>query len=338
MAEVELVPVRSFPQLERHNQLRTDFARSLYARSTNNEVAFRWINRDFVRGLRRALAPPVDATGKRVAGDLRANGIAFADFSEFFGPGFFAEIRSAFNRFREEFVRANPNPKLKGKAIFLDTIHRAHTFQIDDPVSAYLATPAFAAIAAEYMQMVPRYVGTSFWHTKRAPGDRTDSQLWHRDYNDRRLVKSFLYLNNVGADNGCFEYATGTHMHGPYGRMFDRIGSNGYRAYPDPGEVASIIDQMPVIELDAVPSDQRWGAAAPWHNRPSIIQCRAPAGALIFADTFGLHRGGYVKQGHRDMIMSTYSTNFNVHKPHFSVTPQFAATLSPFMKMAFGVG
>jgi hypothetical protein len=36
--------------------------------------------------------------------------------------------------------------------------------------------------------------------------------------------------------------------------------------------------------------------------------------------------------------MSTYSTNFNVHKPHSAVTPEFAAELTPFMRMAFGVG
>jgi hypothetical protein len=337
MAQAELMAVRPFPQFERREHWKSDLARSLYARSTNNEFAFRWINRDFVRGLRRTSAPALDAVGTRIARDLRANGIALAEFSEFFDQTFFEKIRSAFDRYREEFIRNNPIPRRKGK-VFLDTVHRAHTFQVGDPVSAYLGAPAFAAIAAEYMQMVPRYVGCSFWHTKKAPGDRTDSQVWHRDYNDRRLVKWFLYLNDVGADNGFFEYATGTHIYGPYGRRFDRIGSNGYRAYPDQDSVATIIEQMPVIELDSIVSDQRSGGLTPWHNRPSVIQCRAPAGTLVFADTFGLHRGGYVKEGHRDMIMSTYSTNFNVHKPHFSITPEFAATLSPFMKMAFGVG
>jgi hypothetical protein len=35
--------------------------------------------------------------------------------------------------------------------------------------------------------------------------------------------------------------------------------------------------------------------------------------------------------------MTTYSTNFNIHKPHFAVTEEFAASLDPFMRMVFGL-
>jgi Phytanoyl-CoA dioxygenase (PhyH) len=337
MAETELVTVRPFPQIERRQQIKTEFLRSLYGRTTNNELAFRWINRDFVRGLRRTGTPALSPVAQRVANDLQADGFALAEFSEFFPASFLGEIRSAFDHFRDEFIRINTKPATKGKGVFLDTIHKAHTFTVNDAVSTYLADPTFAAIAAHYMGMVPRYVGSSFWHTKPAPGDRQDSQLWHRDYNDRRLVKVFLYLNDVGQENGYFEYATGTHIKGPYGRKFDAIGSNGLRVYPDQGAIGSVIGSMPVIELNTVPKQNYCGTSSPWHGKPSVVQCKAPAGTLIFADTFGLHRGGYIKNGHRDMIMLTYSTNFNVHKPHFSVTPEFAATLNPFMKMAFGV-
>jgi hypothetical protein len=37
------------------------------------------------------------------------------------------------------------------------------------------------------------------------------------------------------------------------------------------------------------------------------------------------------------MIMTTYSTNFNVHPPHFAVTRGYADSLTPFMRLAFGV-
>ena len=150
-------------------------------------------------------------------------------------------------------------------------------------------------------------------------------------------MKWFLYLNDVGPENGFFEQITGTHVHGPYGQQMDTIGPDGYRAYPDEQAVDAMVTKMPAVNLDALPKSNWNGNAAPWHGTPSVLKCQGPAGTLIFADTFGIHRGGFIQNGHRHLIMGTYSTNFNVHKPHFSVTPEFAATLSPFMKMAFGV-
>jgi hypothetical protein len=336
MPASQLMNVRPFPQLQRRKQFRSDFLRALYSRTTNNEIAFRWINRDFVRGLQQHETPPLTAVAERIVAEVQANGIAFANFTEFFEASFFDEIKDAFDVLHEEFNRTRRN-ELSGKEVFLDTIHKAHTFTVNDPVSTYLSAPVFAAISCRYMKMVPRYVGSSFWHTKPAPSDRVYSQMWHRDYNDRRLVKIFLYLNDVGRENGFFEYATRTHVNGVLGRAFDRIGADGYRAYPDQDEVEGVIGKLPVISLDQVPPAKRYGNAAPWHNTPSVIECLGPAGTMIFADTFGIHRGGFVKNGHRDMIMSTYSTNFNVHKPHFAVTAEFASTLSPFMRMAFGL-
>jgi len=78
-------------------------------------------------------------------------------------------------------------------------------------------------------------------------------------------------------------------------------------------------------------------SSPPWRRQPSLIQCTAPRGTLIFADTFGFHRGGHVTSSHRDVIMTTYSSNFNIHKPHFAVTAAFADGLTPFMKTAFGL-
>lgn len=338
MTDVETVKIRPFPHLGARERLPNDPLRALFSRAINNEYAFRWINRDYVRGLASSPPPPLNAAGERVARDLTANGLAFANFTEFFDEAFLGKIRDAFGAYRDAFNAKRGNGALKGKEVFLDTIHKAHTFVPNDPVSQYLAAPAFAAISCRYMNMVPRYVGSSFWHTKPAPSDdRVYSQMWHRDYNDRRLVKIFLYLNDVGDNNGFFEYMTGTHIHGPQGKSFDQIGPDGFRAYPDQQAIEKLANDAGTLKLSDVPKDKHSGDAAPWHGKIKVVQCQAPAGTLIFADTFGVHRGGYVKAGHRDMIMSTYSTHYNVHKPHFSVAKEFAAELTPFMRKAFGV-
>jgi len=337
-AAAELVKLRKFPHLERLNAMPSDRAREIYARAMNNPHTFLVLNRRYIAAARKHTAPPLSEAGRRVAQDLAANGIAFASFDEFFPPEFFATISDRFSAYLAEFQRTASSGTAKGKGVFLDTIHKAHTFVPSDAVSTYLADPGIAAVAAEYMGMVPRFVGSSFWRTRPATGsDRLYSQLWHRDYNDRMLVKVFLYITDVGEREGYFEFLTGSHESGALGAEFDRIGPDGFRAYPDAAVLEPRVAALPVYRLDEVPVERRSGAAAPWHRTPAVVRAIAPRATLIFADTYGLHRGGFVHEGHRDMVMTTYSTNFNVHKPHFAVTRAFSDTLSPFMRTSFGI-
>lgn len=334
----KLVSIQAFPQLKRHQSLRTNLLRALYARLTNNHVCFKAINRRYIRAFKQ-LSPTLTTVSKRVVSDLNANGIAFAEFSEFFDPAFFDIIKNCFYDYLEKFNLNPANIQLnKGKGSYLDTIHKSHTFIPNDPVSTYLSHYAFAAIASHYMQMIPRFVGSSFWRTRIATGeDRIYSQQWHRDYNDRALVKIFLYVTDVGPHEGYFEYFAGSHGYSPLRQAYDKIGSDGYRMYPDAAKIETFMHKIPIIKLNELSKEQKAGEHAPWYRKPTIIQCQAPKGTLIFADTFGLHRGGYVKAGHRDMIMTTYSTNFNIHKPHFAVTHTFASQLDSFMQMSFGI-
>jgi hypothetical protein len=337
-AASERVELRGFPQLEHWMALPSDRAREIYGRGMNNPHAFWTLNRRYVAAIGKCPPPALTPPAQRVAGDLLANGIAFAEFSEFFEPRIFESVSDVFYRYLEEFQRRPPPVKKKGKGLYLDTIQKGHTFLPNDPVSAFLSEPMFAAIAAAYMGMVPRFAGTSFWRTRVGPGsERLYSQNWHRDYNDRMLVKVFLYLTAVGAQEGCLEYLTGSHESGPLGDVFDRIGPDGLRAYPDAVAVEAAVAGRPVVNLDAVPPERRSGGTAPWHGTPTVVRGIVPKASLVFADTFGLHRGGFVESGHRDAIMITYCTNFNVHPPHFAVTRGFAETLTPFQRMSFGV-
>lgn len=338
-ADSTSVSIRAFPQIANRQHIPPKLA-NLYGRLTNNEFFFKVANRDFIRTLAKFQTPALGEAAQRVASEMRMHGFAVAHFSEFFEQSMFDALREFFDARHADLQAARDKSKkpLKGKEVYLDTVHKAHTFAANDPVSDFLAAPVFAAISAAYMNMTPRFVGSSFWHTRQMPSSsRGYSQLWHRDYNDRRLLKAFLYLSDVGPKNGYFEYLTGSAATLPLGRMFDRIGPDGLRAYPEREPVDAFMQQFPVVQVADVPPDQRSGANAPWATKPCVVRCCGGAGSLIFADTFGIHRGGFVEEGHRDMVMLTYSTNFNVHKPHFQVTPSFADSLSPFMKMAFGV-
>ena len=335
MSEAE-VHIKPFPLIEKRESFSSKRAAVWLGRITNNALATQWLNRDYVSAYRSLEAPKLDAAGERVTRDLTRNGIAIARLDEFFPADWLERLRQAFAGYKEEYDRVHKASR-KGKAAYIQTVHKEHTFIPGDFVSEYLAAPVFAAISAKYLEMVPRFVGNSFWHTYPAPvEERIYSQQWHRDYNDYKLVKIFLYLNDV-EENGPFEYLVGSHGRGPLSRKFNVIGEDGYRAYAPNDEMEKLVADLPYFELSRVPEGERTGSAAPWDGKAARLLCTGPAGSLIVADTFGLHRGGYVRSGHRDLIMTTFSTNSNVHKPHFKVTPEFARGLSPFMRMVFGV-
>src|SRR2546421_129010 len=46
--------------------------------------------------------------------------------------------------------------------------------------------------------------------------ERSASQLWHLDFDDKHLLKAFLYLNDVDAAAGPFEYVPGSQARGRY--------------------------------------------------------------------------------------------------------------------------
>ena len=49
-----------------------------------------------------------------------------------------------------------------------------------------------------------------------ATGERISSQLWHRDYNDKHLLKAFLHLVDVDEDMGPFQYVPESQPGGRY--------------------------------------------------------------------------------------------------------------------------
>ena len=49
-----------------------------------------------------------------------------------------------------------------------------------------------------------------------AEAERVASQLWHYDFDDRHLLKAFLYLDDVDAETGPFEYVAGSQPGGPH--------------------------------------------------------------------------------------------------------------------------
>jgi hypothetical protein len=66
-------------------------------------------------------------------------------------------------------------------------------------------------IVAGYLGLWPRLPAIGAFLNFPTDEEAKESQLWHRDAEDRRLIKVFIYLNDVGSQNGPFCYIPKTH-------------------------------------------------------------------------------------------------------------------------------
>jgi hypothetical protein len=153
---------------------------------------------------------------------------------------------------------------------------------LDDPWLRLGYNRRLLDIANSYVGMWSKLEYVDLWYTPPiGGGERKSSQRWHRDFNDRHLLKAFLYLVDVDEDTGPFEYVPGSAPGGELDQLWPwrPLGEN----YP------------PEDELREKTADR-------------TVTFTAPKGTLIFCNTSGFHRGGFAKTKARVLATVTYSS------------------------------
>ena len=110
------------------------------------------------------------------------------------------------------------------------------------------------------------------------------SQRWHRDPEDKRMVKTFLYLRDVHETTGPFCFVHRSHN----GGAFRHVRPRTVARYPEDGFVEK-------------------------NFPPHLIRsCTGKAGTLIFCDTTGFHKGGQPTKDARLLFNGVYTTNASI--------------------------
>ena len=92
-------------------------------------------------------------------------------------------------------------------------------------------------LANTYLGMWSKLEYVDLWYTPPTEEvDRQSSQRWHRDFNDRLLLKAFLYLSDVDESAGPFEYVPRSFPGGELGDLWPWY--PGYDGYPPDEEFA----------------------------------------------------------------------------------------------------
>jgi hypothetical protein len=238
--------------------------------------------------------PTLDGTQQRIVDLLKTEGYAVIPFAELFpDPAVWSEIEEAATRYIGETEKGLTAEGEGGESALKrrpgkEFVVRKHAYGVqlglDDPWLRLGVTRRLLDLANGYLGMWSKLEYVDVWYTppvEQSEAERRSSQRWHRDFNDRHLLKAFVYLVDVDEETGPFEYvprsAPGGELEGLW--PWRPLGDN----YPPQDELAERI------------SDR-------------AVTFTAPKATIIFCNTSGFHRGGFATGKPRVLATFTWDS------------------------------
>ena len=249
--------------------------------------------------------PDLDPMQMAVASGLMEDGISITHLDEIL-PG-----SDLLSRMRERMDLREEKTKSGARKTFLrfawaDLSQEKPTIDLDNPFMEFSLSREVLDIVNSYMATCSKLMSFDLAITNTmADGEAPiGSQRWHRDPGMNRLIKVFVYLNDVDESGGPFMYVRQSHLGGRWRKLFPQkqFGRHGF--YPPDGAIA-----------ETVPEND-------------IAVCIGVAGTIIFCDTTGLHKGGYSIAQPRIMFTSMYVAPGDLIKPLFNRPVDFDHRIS----------
>jgi hypothetical protein len=239
------------------------------------------------RALYAANRPSLDDTQRRVVQQLHDQGFSLLSAPELFSAAEWQAVQDEGAEFVAATERglAGDGDELRrraGKEFLVRKYDLGGVLSLDNPWLAACTGRRLLDIANEYLQLWAKIEYVDLWYSLPVGenAERKASQIWHRDFDDRHLLKVFLYLSDVDAGAGPFEYVPGSQPGGRYAGVHPWE-PMGFRRVTDP-ELAKHV------------------------SADDIRTFTAPKGTLIFCNTSGLHRGGFAERSARVLAAVTY--------------------------------
>lgn len=239
--------------------------------------------------------PLLDLVQLRILEELRADGYSVLSFTELFPDrALWAELDESASRFISEVegglereaagALAPVLSRRPGKEFVVRRYPYGTTLGLDDPWLRLAADRRMLDIANAYHGLLSKLEYVDLWYTPPVAGEtpRRVSQNWHRDFNDRHLLKAFIYLVDVDDETGPFEHIPGT----------------------EPGGAHSSVWPWRPLGVNYPPLDE----FEPWAARLPVRTFTGPKGTLLFCNTAGFHRGGFATESPRVLATFTYDS------------------------------
>jgi hypothetical protein len=224
--------------------------------------------------------------GQKVYDDLKKNGIAVTSVKELFGSdeildNIIAEVKRIETEKASQIAeqRKHVGEVADEKTFLFWVLGDECQLDPDSPFGKFSLSRQVREVVNAYYGMFPQLRFYNVWRNFKTNAPAMRSQLWHRDREDKGIMKVFLYLEDVDLGAGPFTYAPGTHLHGNI-----KIDPPSFKEGEGRNNPRSTDEQMATV----VPKD-KW------------IVATGKKGTIIFADTAGYHKGGLARE--RDRIL-----------------------------------
>ena len=232
----------------------------------------------------------LDEVQQRVLGELDEQGYSLLTFGELFpDPEHWQELEAMRDRFIAEteadLAAGGDHVRVRAGKEFVVRLHSYGVeVGLDDPWFRACVSHRMLDLANSYLRMWSKLEYLDVWYSVPQPatGERISSQLWHRDYNDKHLLKAFLHLVDVDEDMGPFQYVSGSQPGGRHANAWrwSPLGQN----YPSEEELE---ERIPASDVRTF---------------------TGPKASLLFCNTAGFHRGGFSTSAPRVLATVTYSS------------------------------
>jgi hypothetical protein len=232
----------------------------------------------------------LDELQHSILADVREHGFSVQAFENVFTDGEqwadLVAMRDAFVTSTEaDLAAGGENVRVReGKEFVVRQLSYGVDVGHDHPWFRTVASRRLLDVANSYLSMWSKLEYVDVWYSVPQPAsaERVSSQRWHRDYNDKHLLKVFLYLVDVDEDMGPFQYVAGSQPGGTYADAWSwrPLGQN----YPTEEELEARIPTSAVQTFTGA------------------------AGTLVFCNTAGFHRGGFSTTKPRVLATATYSS------------------------------
>jgi Phytanoyl-CoA dioxygenase (PhyH) len=213
--------------------------------------------------------------------NLRRNGVAIGNAEDIIGKDLYNELYE--NAFRLRYADTAQDSDKEYARFYLERNYDSNS--IWAKVSEH---KNIVDIAKGYFRMEdPRLVYYDLWENLPVNEAPKDAQLWHRDRDDLQILKVFIYFTDVDEQTGAFVYAPGTQALGNVKSEPSYFLENGKqkRSYD--------------ADMDKVVPSDKW------------IMGKGKKGTIVFADTHGYHKGGFVKNNFRFLFTCMYLSRYS---------------------------
>lgn len=149
--------------------------------------------------------------------------------------------------------------------------------------------PDILKVIASYLNVAPTILDLSAWRTDPTDVVKVGAQVPHRDSDDFRFCKLFVYLSDVDTDGGPHIYMPRSHSRVGMGELCKRRGL-------ELGDLTQAFDNHSR-------GKSNWVAQ---HFSEDFKEFTGPAGSMFLVNTFGYHFGKLPKRSSRFMFQVLY--------------------------------